>query len=230
MIVALFIAVVLFQGNEGKAVGDNCGDDRYTQCYNLYPAELWNIRAFPTEEDIDRKCPYILEMGNCLEDFVNECKDQKGDLFSVYTLNVKFAREICDKQSLLRYNYLQNAECYESVNSRFSECRDKGSDAYERYIESTGYEDKTIDNFHQSCLQSAYGLACSISEVEASCGYTAYKTFFEMEKLKDSVAFTKYFCSRIDFDKEIRSGFFTTLQIPEIRRPVFDEVLQELRY
>ncbi|GFQ83131.1 uncharacterized protein TNCT_301021, partial [Trichonephila clavata] len=60
--------------------------------------------------------------------------------------------------------YLQNAECYESVNSRFSECRDKGSNAYERYIESTGYEDKTIDNFHQSCLQSAYGLACSISE------------------------------------------------------------------
>ncbi|GFW85798.1 uncharacterized protein TNCV_854471 [Trichonephila clavipes] len=229
MIAALLMAVALIQGNEGKAVGDNCGDDRFTQCYKLYPEEFRNISAFPTEEVLDRTCPYMLELGNCLEDFVNECKDQKEDIFGVYTFNVKFVREICDKQSLLRYYYLQNVECYDSMNSRFNECRDKGSEAYEHYIESTGHEDKTEFKYYQSCLQSAYGLACSVSEIEASCGHTAYRAFFEMEKLKDSVVFTKYFCSHIDFDEEIRSGFFTTLRIPKSRRYVFDEVIQELR-
>ncbi|GFS34604.1 uncharacterized protein TNIN_289351 [Trichonephila inaurata madagascariensis] len=69
-------------------------------------------------------------------------------------------------------------------------------------------------------------MACSVSEIEASCGRIAYRVFFEMEKLKDSVVFTKYFCSHIDFDKEIKSGFFTTLRIPESRRHVFDQVYQ----
>ncbi|GFY37814.1 uncharacterized protein TNIN_447981 [Trichonephila inaurata madagascariensis] len=229
MIAALLIAVVLIQGYEGKAVGDNCGDDRFTQCYKLYPEELRNISSFPTEEVLDRTCPYMLETGKCLEDFVKECKDQKDEIFGVYTFNVNFVRLMCDKKSLIRYYYLMNSECYESVNSRFHECRDKGSEAYERYIESTGYEDKTEFKYHQSCLQSAYGMACSVSEIEASCGRIAYRVFFEMEKLKDSVVFTKYFCSHIDFDKEIKSGFFTTLRIPESRRQVFDQVIQELR-
>ncbi|PRD27254.1 UNVERIFIED_CONTAM: hypothetical protein NCL1_35872 [Trichonephila clavipes] len=219
MIAALLIAVVLIQGNGVKATGDNCGDDRIAKCEKLYRTEEINkLGPFPSEKGLDRTCPDILKLAQCFEDFYNDCKDKKGEMFGVYTFDVKFMREFCNKQSSIRYHYLKIAKCFDKVEMRLNECRDKGPKAYEHYVESTGYEDKTEFKYHQSCLQSAYGLACSVSEIEASCGYTAYKAFFEMEKMRDSFAFTKYFCNRIDFEEEIKNGFFTTLRIPESQR------------
>ncbi|GFQ83129.1 uncharacterized protein TNCT_301011, partial [Trichonephila clavata] len=104
MIAAFLIAVVLFQGNEVKATGDNCGDDRLTKCEKLYrTSDINKLGPFPTEEGLDRTCPDLLKLAKCFEDFSNDCKDKKGDMFGVYTFDVKFMRELCNKKSSIRY-------------------------------------------------------------------------------------------------------------------------------
>ncbi|GFS84501.1 uncharacterized protein NPIL_508231 [Nephila pilipes] len=229
MIAAFLIAVFLIQGYDGKAVEDNCDTSRFSKCYNIYPDEMRHEKFLPTEKNVEKYCPVLLEMASCFQDFTDECKHMNDGLFGVYTFDVEFVKELCNKQSVLRYYYLQNAECYQRMEPEFSQCRDNGLKTYNSYIDSIDYKDDSEEKYHQSCLTSAYGLACSISAIESTCGGTAFRAFFEMEKLKDSVVFTKYFCSHIDFDKEVESGFFRNIEIPENRRSAFYEVLNYLK-
>ncbi|GFS34599.1 uncharacterized protein TNIN_289331 [Trichonephila inaurata madagascariensis] len=229
MIVTLLIAIVLIQGNVGKAVEGDCNNSRTAKCYeNYYPEEMRDVRIYPSKELLDRSCPSLLKMASCFQDYVDECVDKSNEFYK--TFDVKFIREMCDKQSLLRNNFLQNVDCYQSMISQFDECVNQSAYAYRDYIDTVGYENVEDEQYHRSCLQPIYALACELSEIKSTCGYKASKAFFEVEKLWDSVAFTKYSCSRIDFEKEVKSGFFTKLEIPESRRRLFVEVVQYFSY
>ncbi|GFQ85096.1 uncharacterized protein TNCT_352721, partial [Trichonephila clavata] len=214
--------------NVGKAEEGNCSKPDPTKCYeNYYPEEMKDARIFPSKELLDRTCPSLLKMASCFQDYVDHCVDKNNDL--VNTFDVKFIRELCDKQSLLRNNFLQNVDCYQSMISQFDECVNESSYAYRDYIDTVGYENFKDEQYHRACLQPVCTLACKLSEIKATCGNKARKAFFEIEKLRDSVASTKYFCNLIDFEKEVKSGFFTKLDIPESRRRVFAEVVQYFR-
>ncbi|GFS84500.1 uncharacterized protein NPIL_508221 [Nephila pilipes] len=229
MIAGFLIAAFIIQGNEGKVAEDNCDVSRFSECYSMSPEEFMHDKFRPSKEKLEKYCPSLLEMANCFQDFTDECKNNNDELFGVYTYDINFIKELCNKQSVLRNDYLQNAECYQSLKPQFSQCGDDGSNAYNHYIDSIDYKDDSKEKYHQSCLTAAYGLACVISSTDSTCGGTAFRAFFEMEKLKESIVFTKYFCSHIDFDKEVEYGFFTTLKIPENQKSSFNEVLDYLK-
>ncbi|GFS34597.1 hypothetical protein TNIN_289321 [Trichonephila inaurata madagascariensis] len=126
-------------------------------------------------------------------------------------------------------NYLQHMACYRQLDSRFKECYPNATDALQRYIESGGYIDRNVEDYHKMCLKSVQAYLCVTTEVAKTCGQEAYRAYFAMGKFGDSVKGTRFSCSSIDFEKELRTGFFSLFQINPNEAYIYNEVLDYLK-
>ncbi|GFT29289.1 hypothetical protein NPIL_66941 [Nephila pilipes] len=71
-----------------------------------------------------------------------------------------------------------------------------------------------------------YNVACESAEIEKICSVEAYKTYLELEKLKDFNNYILHACKDVDFVRKIENGFFPHLQMDLKRRLIFEEVLE----
>ncbi|GFW85815.1 hypothetical protein TNCV_854641 [Trichonephila clavipes] len=152
--VLFFIAFAIVKGNEEAESEKRCDVDRWLDCYKLLPQEMKEADDYPDEDVLDRSCPEMFKMTQCFESYITDCV-QPGDwLFPFYAYNGKFIKELCNKDSTVRANYLQHVACYRQLDSTFKECYSNASDAVQRYRQSGGYIDLNVEDYHKMCLKT----------------------------------------------------------------------------
>ncbi|GFW85820.1 hypothetical protein TNCV_854691 [Trichonephila clavipes] len=77
--------------------------------------------------------------------------------------------------------------------------------------------------------KSVQAYLCETTEVAKTCGEEAYRAYFAMGKVKDSVKGIRFSCSSIDFEKELSTGFFSLFQINPDEAYIYNEVLDYLK-
>ncbi|GFT29290.1 hypothetical protein NPIL_66951 [Nephila pilipes] len=229
--VFLVIAFAVAEGNEETTTSryERCDVGVWLKYSKLYPKEMLDANYALTDEILDRGCPDLLRMTKNFEDYMKDCLQPGDAIFPFYAYDGKYNKEICKKDSVLRANYVRHAECYRGLENAFKRCQDNATAQYDRYRESGGHIDSTYSDYQRMCIRSAFNFVCETTEIAANCGEQAYRDFFEMAKIRDSTKGIRYFCSAYDFKKELRTGFFSQLQINENQKRVYIEVLHYLK-
>ncbi|GFU91693.1 hypothetical protein TNCV_3579451, partial [Trichonephila clavipes] len=227
--VLFFIAFAIVKGNEEAGSKKRCDVERWLDCYKLLPQEMKEADDYPDEDVLDRSCPEMFKMTQCFESYITDCLLPGEWLFPFYAYNGKFIKELCNKDSIVRANFLQHVACYRQLDSTFNQCYSNATDAVQRYTESGGYIDTNVEEYHTMCLKSVQAYLCETTEVAKTCGQEAYRAYFAMGKVKDSVKGIRYACSTIDFEKELRTGFFSLFQIDPNEAYIYNEVLDYLK-
>ncbi|GFT29291.1 hypothetical protein NPIL_66961 [Nephila pilipes] len=227
----LVIAFALAEGNEEMKISRNerCNVGVWLKYYKIYPKEILDANYALTDEILDRGCPELLRMTKSFEDYMEDCLRPGEPTFPFYAHEGNYNKEICNKESVLRANYVRHAECYRGLENAFKRCQENATGQYEHYRESGGHMDSTYSDYQRMCIGSAFIFVCQTTEIAATCGEQAYRDFFELGKVRDSTKGIRYFCSAYDFERELNTGFFAQLQINENQRQEYNEVLDYLK-
>ncbi|GFR05749.1 hypothetical protein TNCT_186401 [Trichonephila clavata] len=216
-------------GNEEVARQKRCDVRRWLDCYKLFPPEMKEADETPDEDVLDRNCPEMFKMTQCFESYITDCVKPGDWLFPFYAYNGKFIKELCNNNSTIRANYLQHVACYRQLNSTFKQCLTNATNALQKYLESGGYINSDVEDYHKMCLKAVHAYLCETTEVAKTCGQEAYRAFFAMGKVKDLVKGIRFACTTIDFEKEMRTGFFSLFQINPSEAYIYNEVLDSLK-
>nr|AII97539.1 BLTX135 [Nephila pilipes] len=227
----LVLALALVEGNEETTTSryERCNVDVWLGYFEIYPKELLEAHYALTDELLDNGCPDLQRMKKNFEDYLEDCLKPGDAVFPFYAYDGKYIEELCNKNSVIRANYVRHAECYRGLENAFKRCEDNATGQYERYRESGGHIDSTYSDYQRMCIRSAFSYVCDATEIAATCGEQAYRDFFELGKLRDSTKGIRYFCSAYDFERELNTGFFAQLQINENQRQEYNEVLDYLK-
>ncbi|GFQ90106.1 hypothetical protein TNCT_502611 [Trichonephila clavata] len=225
------IAFALVRGNEEVENYRNCSNERFLACYEIMPQEMKEADDYPDEGVLDRSCPELRKMTECFESYIDDCVNTGDWLFPFYAHSGKFIKELCNKDSIVRANYLQHVACYRELDSNgtFKKCFNNASATVQNYIEAGGYINTDVEDYHRGCLTAVHAYLCETIEVAKTCGQEAFRAYFAMGKVKDSIKGIRFACASIDFDEEVRTGFFSRFDINPNEAYIYNEVFDYFR-
>ncbi|XP_035224113.1 uncharacterized protein LOC118196762 [Stegodyphus dumicola] len=164
---------------------------------------IFPLQDLPTEEDLTRLCPDVLDSIKCIQEKTERCKRKSYYIpaeinvagFISFQFNTTFFQEICSKESELRKDYIQNLPCarnYFRMDLRV--CENLGKAVNEWYnvvyqnelagIRSAEYRE------NETCLISAVTASCVRYNFGKMCGTYAIQAFDQIVyKLTDGRLF-----------------------------------------
>ncbi|KAF8773492.1 hypothetical protein HNY73_016151 [Argiope bruennichi] len=154
-------------------------------------------------------CPPTLELFNCYSKFARDCfemeledlaksNDPYAKVIATKVLEAKIlAIEMCDENSTLRKDYLENVGCFS--------------------------QGEYVNWSERSCLETVYSIACLAEQLERTCGEVARRTFLTLlEKVKsviredcnvvDPLSFKRSFFEYLELEDKISEFYRSTLE------------------
>ncbi|GFT29293.1 uncharacterized protein NPIL_66981 [Nephila pilipes] len=177
----------------------------------------------------------MLKMAACFEDYEEECYHSEDPDIHFAFNEPELYKELCSESSTLRAKYLEHVACYKSMHNDSENgdiirtCINNGRNAYDLYAEAVDSNVNRTIKHHKICLEMSFIMGCVSAEVRMKCGEEAYKISLEILKLKESTIWTRSHCSHVDYEKEIKNGFFPSLNIGENHRQTLNEVLKYIK-
>ncbi|GFW85792.1 uncharacterized protein TNCV_854411 [Trichonephila clavipes] len=228
IVIFIIVGAASVKGEE-VAVEAACDDARMITCSSFYPDEdIEKAGMTPSEDDLDKFCPDLLKMTNCIDNFEEDCGQPKEDVFPYFVYEKAVYKEMCIKDSKLRSLFLQTLDCFKKVGHLMKPCHNKATDAYKIYNESINHNEVEIEENYELCLEMSYTLGCLGVEIRTTCDEEAYRRFLEIEKVKESYWFKTY-CMEVDYEKEIQTGFLSSTNVEEDQKRIYNEVFDLLR-
>ncbi|GFS84502.1 uncharacterized protein NPIL_508241 [Nephila pilipes] len=230
MLIVLCIVFSVFSVKANEVAGESeCDDSRMIQCSSFYPEEdIEKAGMVPNEEDLNKYCPDLLKMTNCIDSYEEECGQPKEDIFPYFVYEKPVYKEMCNKDSKLRSLYLQTFDCFKRVEHIMEPCHKKAISAYKVYNESISSNEVEAEENYEPCLEMSYTLGCLGVEILATCDGEAYKRFLEIENIKES-SWLRSYCKQINYEKEMKTGFLSAIEIEEDHKRIYNEMFELLR-
>ncbi|GFW85795.1 uncharacterized protein TNCV_854441 [Trichonephila clavipes] len=228
MWIVIFISVVAASvKGEEVAVETGCDDARMITCSSFYPDEdIEKAGMTPSEDDLNKFCPDLLKMTNCIDNFEEDCGQPKEGVFPYFVYENAIYKEMCNKDSKLRSLFLQTLDCFKKVGHLMEPCYNKAKDAYKIYNESINHNEEDIQENYEICLEMPYTLGCLGVEIRTTCDEEAYRRYLEIEKVRES--WLKSYCKEVDYGKEIQTGFLSSANVEEGQKRIYNEVFDLL--
>lgn len=195
----------------------------------LYTANVFSIAGFPDLEQIEHFCPSILTYLDCLEKYENECDFDDFGLFATEKEFHKvkdFMTDICNVNSSLYKKYLENVECFVSLNENMTDCIRAGESIYLKYAEYKRNHIPERDEPYTTpnnilCVSKSYNIMCAILKTLSHCGLQAFN--FSRELINRS-NLLPIFCRKMEL-YDIQTSFLDFLgyedKLKEKLTPIF---------
>ncbi|XP_055950659.1 uncharacterized protein LOC129984737 [Argiope bruennichi] len=183
-------------------------------------------------------CPPTLELFNCYSKFARDCfemeledlaksNDPYAKVIATKVLEAKIlAIEMCDENSTLRKDYLENVGCFSRmIDNAATICSEKAAEHAVAFLRKFHdlKEGEYVNWSERSCLETVYSIACLAEQLERTCGEVARRTFLTLlEKVKSVI---REDCNVVD-PLSFKRSFFEYLEledkISEFYRFVFE--------
>ncbi|GBM04616.1 hypothetical protein AVEN_75576-1 [Araneus ventricosus] len=190
--------------------------------------ELARLNFKPNETELLRLCPPTLDFFNCLfkgaEDCfgmnVEEIAESDDAIASTIAKSLLKARslavEMCDEDSPLRRDYLENVECFDRLVAKANEiddCTDKGETYADAFLRQWHHlKEENVDWSEKRCLEQAYGYACFVEKLDITCGEVARRTLLTILKKAKHALFTE---CEIENPLGLKRAFLDYLELGE---------------
>ncbi|KAF8773486.1 hypothetical protein HNY73_016145 [Argiope bruennichi] len=214
-----------------------------SKCHDLeLRREMENIGYVPTtEEQLNKLCPPALKAVQCATETIQGCvgrpltelstsdnKTVAGFAHGVVSTG-NLIIDICTPGTDFRDSYLANVVCFKELVTdpeATIKCHQQGMNVYNSYKQSRDALSNEItdeDEERESCMVTAYRLACFASKLHDKCGENARKTFVDTLKKFQYLKWSD--CTEAHIHN-LKTEFLESLQLEEQRKNIFSSVFE----
>ncbi|GIY82615.1 uncharacterized protein CDAR_451931 [Caerostris darwini] len=227
------LCLFLMIGGTFAIFGENCNTDK---CESLNTMkELQPLRYMPNKEQLERLCPGTLQYIDCHIEVLESCTGQRilqlssssnksVSGMSKIILNTRhLIREICDEDTTLHKDYIENIECFRGyISFGPFQCRDEAEETARQFVENMDSinpdEDKRAE---RNCLTNAFEIGCIMTGLGRDCGDRARDLMMQiLLTFKDSLLETGG-CSGVRGATGLKVKFLESLNLSDEEKSKF---------